>query len=78
MLILKNQGVDVLEYMRIKVGNGDTVSFWNDNWSGIGKAKVLFPRVFALENCREVNLRVKLTDTSLDRTFRRHVRGGAE
>nr|GEW05141.1 RNA-directed DNA polymerase, eukaryota, reverse transcriptase zinc-binding domain protein [Tanacetum cinerariifolium]GEW05150.1 RNA-directed DNA polymerase, eukaryota, reverse transcriptase zinc-binding domain protein [Tanacetum cinerariifolium] len=74
----KNQGVDVLGCMRLKVGNGDMVSFWNDNRLGISKAKVLFPRVLVLENCKEVNLRDKLIDSSLDRTFCRQVRGGAE
>nr|GEW88609.1 RNA-directed DNA polymerase, eukaryota [Tanacetum cinerariifolium] len=75
---LKNQGMDVLGYMGLKVGNRDIVSFWNDNWSGIGKAKVLFPRVFVLENCKEFNLRDNLIDSSLDRMLCRQVRRGAE
>ncbi|GKB70074.1 RNA-directed DNA polymerase, eukaryota, reverse transcriptase zinc-binding domain protein [Tanacetum coccineum] len=76
--VLKNQGVNILDHIRLKLGNGDTTSFWNDNWSGDGAIKDLYPRLFALENCKMVSVRSKLSDPSLDTTFRRNVRGGLE
>ncbi|GJY25826.1 RNA-directed DNA polymerase, eukaryota [Tanacetum coccineum] len=48
--VLSDQGVNVLEFMRLKLGNGDTTSFWNDNWSGGCVLKDLYPRLYALEN----------------------------
>nr|GEX78988.1 RNA-directed DNA polymerase, eukaryota, reverse transcriptase zinc-binding domain protein [Tanacetum cinerariifolium] len=32
--ILSNQGIKVLDYMRIKLGNGESTAFWDDNWIG--------------------------------------------
>nr|GFA94509.1 hypothetical protein [Tanacetum cinerariifolium] len=46
--ILSNQGIKVLDYMRIKLGNRESTAFWDDNWIG-GK-------VLKLENslCRSI------------------------
>nr|GEW42000.1 RNA-directed DNA polymerase, eukaryota, reverse transcriptase zinc-binding domain protein [Tanacetum cinerariifolium] len=75
--ILSNQGVNVLEFMRLKLGNGDMVSFWNDNWSGGGVLKYLYPRLYSLENGKSVNVCTKLSDPSMDYSFRHKTRGGA-
>nr|GEZ15135.1 RNA-directed DNA polymerase, eukaryota, reverse transcriptase zinc-binding domain protein [Tanacetum cinerariifolium] len=32
--VLKNQGVNVFDFMRLKLENGDTTAFWEDNWIG--------------------------------------------
>nr|GFA31235.1 RNA-directed DNA polymerase, eukaryota [Tanacetum cinerariifolium] len=32
--ILSNQGIKVLDYIRIKLGNGESTAFWDDNWIG--------------------------------------------
>nr|GEV30808.1 RNA-directed DNA polymerase, eukaryota, reverse transcriptase zinc-binding domain protein [Tanacetum cinerariifolium] len=76
--ILIDQGVNVLEFMRLKLGNGDMASFWNHNWSGGGVLKDLYPRWYALENGKSVNVCTKLSDPSMDYLFRRKARGGAE
>nr|GEX25718.1 RNA-directed DNA polymerase, eukaryota, reverse transcriptase zinc-binding domain protein [Tanacetum cinerariifolium] len=76
--ILSDQGVNVLEFMRLKLGNGDMASFWNDNWSGGGVLKDLYPRLYALENGKSVNVCTKLSDPCMDYSFRRKTRGGAE
>ncbi|GJV40041.1 RNA-directed DNA polymerase, eukaryota, reverse transcriptase zinc-binding domain protein [Tanacetum coccineum] len=68
----------IMEFMRLKLGNGDTTSFWNDNWSGGGVLKDLYPRLYALENGKSVNVCTKLSDPSMDYSFRRKTRGGAE
>nr|GEW55854.1 RNA-directed DNA polymerase, eukaryota, reverse transcriptase zinc-binding domain protein [Tanacetum cinerariifolium] len=75
---LQKQCVNVLDCMRLKLGNGESASFWNDNWSGVGAAKDLYPRLFALENHNEVSVSSKLTDLCLDRLFRRSARVGVE
>nr|GFB87681.1 RNA-directed DNA polymerase, eukaryota, reverse transcriptase zinc-binding domain protein [Tanacetum cinerariifolium] len=76
--ILSDQGVNVLEFMRLKLGNGDMSSFWNDNWSGGGVLKDFYPRLYALENGKSTNVCTKLSDHSIDYLFRRKARGGAE
>ncbi|GKB59638.1 RNA-directed DNA polymerase, eukaryota, reverse transcriptase zinc-binding domain protein [Tanacetum coccineum] len=75
---LQKQGVNVLDCLSLKLGNGESTSFWHDNWSGVGVAKDIFPRLFALEDRKEVSVRAKLNDLCLDRSFRRPVRGGVE
>ncbi|GJY69402.1 RNA-directed DNA polymerase, eukaryota, partial [Tanacetum coccineum] len=40
---LQKQGVNVFDYLGLKLGNGDSTSFWYDNWSGVGAAKDLYP-----------------------------------
>nr|GFC08218.1 RNA-directed DNA polymerase, eukaryota, reverse transcriptase zinc-binding domain protein [Tanacetum cinerariifolium] len=32
--VLKNQGINVFDFMRLKLGNEDTTTFWEDNWIG--------------------------------------------
>nr|GEV91024.1 RNA-directed DNA polymerase, eukaryota, reverse transcriptase zinc-binding domain protein [Tanacetum cinerariifolium] len=59
----------------MKIGNGDTVSFWKDDWQGEGALKILFPRLFALENSKDVTVNEKLRDSSLLFSFRRNTRG---
>nr|GFA47131.1 RNA-directed DNA polymerase, eukaryota, reverse transcriptase zinc-binding domain protein [Tanacetum cinerariifolium] len=45
---------------------------------GAGSAKVLYPRLYALENHKEVNDRDKISNSSLEMSFHRHIKGGAE
>ncbi|GKE24074.1 RNA-directed DNA polymerase, eukaryota, reverse transcriptase zinc-binding domain protein, partial [Tanacetum coccineum] len=75
---LSNHGVNVLDNMQLKLGNGTTTSFWNDKWYGGGVLKDLFPRLYALENSKSVTVCDKLSDPSLDISFRRKTRGGVE
>nr|GEY94259.1 RNA-directed DNA polymerase, eukaryota, reverse transcriptase zinc-binding domain protein [Tanacetum cinerariifolium] len=76
--VLKNQGVNVFDFMRIKLGNGDTTAFWEDNWIGGNVLKYLYPRIYALETCKSVTVSKNLTDSSLDNSFRCKTRGGVE
>nr|GFC36021.1 RNA-directed DNA polymerase, eukaryota, reverse transcriptase zinc-binding domain protein [Tanacetum cinerariifolium] len=64
--------------MRLKLGNGDTTAFWEDNWIGGNVLKDLYQRIYALETCKLVTVSKKLTDSSLDNSFRRKTRGGVE
>nr|GEW23760.1 RNA-directed DNA polymerase, eukaryota, reverse transcriptase zinc-binding domain protein [Tanacetum cinerariifolium] len=76
--VLKNQGVNVFDFMQLKLGNGNTTAFWEDNWIGGNVLKDLYPRIYALETCKWVTVSKKLTDSSLDNSFRRKTRGGVE
>nr|GEX73276.1 hypothetical protein [Tanacetum cinerariifolium] len=76
--ILRRQGVNVLDFMLLKLGNGDMTAFWDDNWIGGGVLKDLYPRIYALETCKTVNVSTKLNNSSLDNSFRRRTRGGVE
>ncbi|GJW48712.1 RNA-directed DNA polymerase, eukaryota [Tanacetum coccineum] len=76
--VLCSQGVNILDCMRLKLGDGENTNFWKDNWCSGGILKDLFPRLYALESCKLVNVCTKLNDPSLVSSFRRDVRGGAE
>nr|GEX09628.1 RNA-directed DNA polymerase, eukaryota, reverse transcriptase zinc-binding domain protein [Tanacetum cinerariifolium] len=76
--VLKNQGINVFDFMRLKLGNGDTTAFWKDNWIGGNVLKDLYPRIYDLETCKSVTVSKELTDSSLDNSFRRKTRDGVE
>nr|GEY87494.1 RNA-directed DNA polymerase, eukaryota, reverse transcriptase zinc-binding domain protein [Tanacetum cinerariifolium] len=76
--VLKNQGIDFFEFLKLKVGDGCTIRFWKDRWCEAGILKDLFPRIYALETCKDVNIRAKLEASSLETSLRRNVRGGAK
>ncbi|GJU31065.1 RNA-directed DNA polymerase, eukaryota [Tanacetum coccineum] len=76
--VLKNQGINLLNCMQIKLGNEDKTAFWEDIWIGHIVLKDLYPRIYALETCKFVKVGTKLTQSSLDFSFRRKPRGGIE
>ncbi|GJT27882.1 hypothetical protein Tco_0908157 [Tanacetum coccineum] len=76
--VLKNQGINFLDFMRLKLGNGNNISFWNNNWIGGNTLKNLYPRIYALENSKQVTVCAKLADIALDASFCRKPRGGIE
>ena len=78
MDLLKKQGIDVVNCINIKLGNGENTSFWEDVWRGDIAFKHMFPRMYALESCKSVDVASKLSHLSLDFSFRRVLRGGAE
>ncbi|GKA95048.1 hypothetical protein Tco_0817086 [Tanacetum coccineum] len=61
-----------------KVGNGETTKFWDDIWIGSKPLKLLFPRIYALDNIKDASICMKLNEPSLDNNFRRSIRGGIE
>nr|GEZ45630.1 RNA-directed DNA polymerase, eukaryota [Tanacetum cinerariifolium] len=73
--VLQAKGVNVMNYVRLKLGNGESTSFWEDNWINGGVLKDVFPRLYALEMCKKVYVSLKLKDSSLETSFRRKVRG---
>ncbi|GJT24674.1 hypothetical protein Tco_0894611 [Tanacetum coccineum] len=74
---LKLQGVDLLSYVRVRVGNGLKTKFWKDPWIDDSLLCHRFPRVYNLEDNRDASVAEKLT-ASIDGSFRRSTRGGVE
>ncbi|GKE45570.1 RNA-directed DNA polymerase, eukaryota, reverse transcriptase zinc-binding domain protein, partial [Tanacetum coccineum] len=72
---LHKKGVYVFDFMNLKLGNGKMVKFWLDRWYEGGILKDLFPRMFALENMKEITVSSKLNDNNLADSFRRNPRG---
>nr|GFC34698.1 RNA-directed DNA polymerase, eukaryota, reverse transcriptase zinc-binding domain protein [Tanacetum cinerariifolium] len=77
-IYLKGTGINVVDLIRFKLGNGDSSSFWEDKWYAGGVIKELFPRLYALELHKHATVRMKLMAPSLDNSFRRRVRSGPE
>ncbi|GJV55335.1 RNA-directed DNA polymerase, eukaryota [Tanacetum coccineum] len=78
MGVLNHLGINFLDLMRLKLGDGSKTYFWRDRWIGDDSLKNLYPRVYALENSEDVTVRSKLTDLRLEHSFRRDPRGGIE
>nr|GEV79128.1 RNA-directed DNA polymerase, eukaryota, reverse transcriptase zinc-binding domain protein [Tanacetum cinerariifolium] len=75
---LHNKGIDLLGAIKKKVGNGDSTMSWEDPWKGDVIFKDLFPRLYALEMVKSINVANKLMQPTLVSSFRRNVRGGVE
>ncbi|GJW36548.1 RNA-directed DNA polymerase, eukaryota [Tanacetum coccineum] len=75
--VLKNQGIDLLSYCRIRVGNGSQTRFWKDPWIDDNLLCHLFPRVYALESNCDISVADKMIDP-VNGSLRRPARGGIE
>nr|GEX63125.1 RNA-directed DNA polymerase, eukaryota, reverse transcriptase zinc-binding domain protein [Tanacetum cinerariifolium] len=75
---LKGTGINVVDLICLKLGNGDSSSFWDDKRHAGGVIKELFPRLYALELHKHATVRMKLMAPSLDNSFRKRVRSKAE
>nr|GEV18193.1 RNA-directed DNA polymerase, eukaryota [Tanacetum cinerariifolium] len=73
--VLRIKGVDIFEFLKLRLGNGDMINFWLDNWYEGGILKNILSRLYALENEKEVTVSSKLDDLNLECSFRRTVRG---
>ncbi|GJV24221.1 RNA-directed DNA polymerase, eukaryota, reverse transcriptase zinc-binding domain protein [Tanacetum coccineum] len=73
---LSKQGIHVLNYMRIKLGDGKASKFWCDSWSDEGVLKEKFPRVYALELRKNITIADKVRQENPCQTLRRNPRGG--
>ncbi|GJX74958.1 RNA-directed DNA polymerase, eukaryota [Tanacetum coccineum] len=76
--VLQGQGINVADYIRLKLGNGENKWFWvNKRYEG-GVIKELFPRMFSLELNKNATINSKLNASSLDNSFQRKARSGIE
>ncbi|GJW80442.1 hypothetical protein Tco_0144417 [Tanacetum coccineum] len=62
---LKLQGIDFLSHCKRRVGSGMQTRFWKDLWLGEVPFNELFPRLYALENNKDVQLRLKCKARSI-------------
>ncbi|GKC68629.1 RNA-directed DNA polymerase, eukaryota, reverse transcriptase zinc-binding domain protein [Tanacetum coccineum] len=75
---LYNKGIDLLGFMKKKVGNGANTMFWQETWKGEAPFKIHFPRLFALESNKRITVEEKMKQPSLVSSFRHNPRGGIE
>ncbi|GKB93348.1 hypothetical protein Tco_0979485 [Tanacetum coccineum] len=68
---LKNKGIDLLAFVRKKVGNGEDTLFWNDIWLDEMALKHRYPRLYALELSKHISISDKLSNESLVFSYRR-------
>nr|GEZ32867.1 hypothetical protein [Tanacetum cinerariifolium] len=75
---LRNQGIDLLGLFEKKIGNGVDTIFWEEAWKG-GKAfEIHYPRIYALETCKQINVASKLALDNLGFSLCRIPRSGTE
>ncbi|GKE15906.1 RNA-directed DNA polymerase, eukaryota, reverse transcriptase zinc-binding domain protein [Tanacetum coccineum] len=75
---LKNHGTYLIGFIHKKMGNAADTSFWEDVWRGDVGFKYLYPRVYALESCKNVTVAVKMSHENVGYSLRRIPRGGVE
>nr|GEW18009.1 RNA-directed DNA polymerase, eukaryota, reverse transcriptase zinc-binding domain protein [Tanacetum cinerariifolium] len=76
--MFKSRGIDLVSLIHSKLGNGANTSFWEVAWRGGSPFKSLFPRLYALETQKKIDVASKLSHTGLDVLFHRPPRGGVE
>nr|GEZ37079.1 RNA-directed DNA polymerase, eukaryota, reverse transcriptase zinc-binding domain protein [Tanacetum cinerariifolium] len=74
--VLSKKDINLMNFLRIKLGNGESTLFWEDVWCEGGKLKDRFPRAYALESCKTITVESKLVQPNLTYSFRRTPRGG--
>ncbi|GJT84669.1 hypothetical protein Tco_1066386 [Tanacetum coccineum] len=78
MHALNSKCIDLMQFLKKKLGNGENTSFWDDKWHDDDPFKSLYPRLHALETCKSISVASKLSQPSLIHSFRRPPRGGVE
>nr|GEW75572.1 RNA-directed DNA polymerase, eukaryota, reverse transcriptase zinc-binding domain protein [Tanacetum cinerariifolium] len=64
--VLQIKRVDIFKFLKLRLGNGDMIKFWLDNWYEGGILKHILPRLYALENEKEVTVSSKLNALNLE------------
>ncbi|GJS54022.1 RNA-directed DNA polymerase, eukaryota [Tanacetum coccineum] len=75
---LKDNNIDLMKFLKKRVGNGRDTRFWEDVWRGDMSFKSCFPRVYALEIDKKISVADKLNHNVADSTLRRLPRNGVE
>ncbi|GKE30007.1 RNA-directed DNA polymerase, eukaryota, reverse transcriptase zinc-binding domain protein [Tanacetum coccineum] len=75
---LTEKGIDLLSLCKRKVGDGSSISFWDDDWCGDRPLKLQFPRVYALDDVKSCTVVERLRLLDWFSVFRRPPRGGDE
>nr|GEW46459.1 RNA-directed DNA polymerase, eukaryota, reverse transcriptase zinc-binding domain protein [Tanacetum cinerariifolium] len=75
---LKTKGVDLHNFCKLVVSNGNTIKFWHDKWYGDVCFKDKFHRCFNLELQKDILVALKLQSNDFALSFRRRPRSGIE
>nr|GEV01413.1 RNA-directed DNA polymerase, eukaryota, reverse transcriptase zinc-binding domain protein [Tanacetum cinerariifolium] len=77
---LKDKGIDLLSLCFRKIGNGDTIRFWEDIWCGNAPLRTQFSRVFYLDTDRNGSIanRVSSSNFNWSNILRCDPRGGVD
>ncbi|GKA21640.1 hypothetical protein Tco_0701629 [Tanacetum coccineum] len=67
---LRNHDTNLISFIHKKMGNGDDTSFWEDVWRGDGAFKSLYPRIYALETCKNINIALKMSHENVGYSLR--------
>nr|GFA43197.1 RNA-directed DNA polymerase, eukaryota, reverse transcriptase zinc-binding domain protein [Tanacetum cinerariifolium] len=76
--LFKQQGIDVNSFIHKKLGNEEETVFWDEIWCDNEAFKYIYPRLYALETCKPIDVAAKFAHTSIDHFFRRCPRSGVE
>nr|GEV04962.1 RNA-directed DNA polymerase, eukaryota, reverse transcriptase zinc-binding domain protein [Tanacetum cinerariifolium] len=76
--VLRTKGINLLDLIRKKVGNGLNTLFWEDHWLDDLPLKHTFLRLYALNKYKQIIVVKKINNAFMVDTFRRPPRGGAE
>nr|GEY62091.1 putative RNA-directed DNA polymerase, eukaryota, reverse transcriptase zinc-binding domain protein [Tanacetum cinerariifolium] len=74
--VLAKKGINLMTFMRMKLGNKVSTLFWDDGCCEGGRLKDRFPRAYALETCKRITVGNKLVHPNLTHSFPRDPRGG--
>ncbi|GJZ41466.1 RNA-directed DNA polymerase, eukaryota [Tanacetum coccineum] len=75
---LKIKGIHLNNFMQKKLGNGADTYFWEDLWHGDMVLKQIYPRLYALEVKKTVDVVSKLSQENLTWSFHRAPRSRVE
>ncbi|GJR38444.1 hypothetical protein Tco_1214128 [Tanacetum coccineum] len=75
---LKDNGLDLCDFIHKKMGNGSETSFWQDMWREEELFKSKYPRIYALESNKDITVAEKVSHDSLGFSLRRAPRSGIE
>ncbi|GKF84477.1 hypothetical protein Tco_0249375, partial [Tanacetum coccineum] len=69
---------NIVKEVTSQLVNGEKAHFWEDRWLNGMLFETLFPRLYALELCKDCTVASKICDYTFDSSFRRPPRGGVE
>lgn len=72
---MKTRGINIFDYLKLRLGKGNSIKFWDDDWYQGGILKDICPRMYALETRKDVTVSEKMKDSSVSFSFRRGIRG---
>ncbi|PWA69020.1 RNA-directed DNA polymerase, eukaryota, Reverse transcriptase zinc-binding domain protein [Artemisia annua] len=75
---LNLKGIDLFALCIRKLGNGVSIRFWEDVWSGNLPLKAVFPRIYMLDTDRNCNIANHVSLQDWNQVHRRIPRGGIE